>query len=153
MASAAPATATAGAAASTSTSTSTDPTAGTTAPAGAGTGGPGSLTVGITSPVSVAGHVNTPVSCEVAGRRYAESATGVVNGATVAESVRVAGYTGPGSYAAVVTVSLVANDASRYAIDAVPATVEITSTGGSVSFSASTYAGRTLAGSINWACS
>jgi len=129
-------------------------TAATTAvPVGAGTGGPGSLTVGITSPVTVAGHVDTPVSCETAGRRYVESSTGVVNGATVAESVRVANYTGPGSYPAVITVSLVAADASKYAIDAVPATVEITSAGGSVSFSASTAAGRTLAGSISWACS
>jgi hypothetical protein len=92
------------------------------------------------------------VSCETAGRRYVESATGVVGGATVAEGVRAANYTGPGSYSALVTVSLVGTDAARYAIDAVPATVEITSAGGSVSFSA-TSGGRTLAGAISWACS
>jgi hypothetical protein len=119
---------------------------------GTGTGGAGSLTVNITSPVAVAGHVDTPVSCETAGRRYVESATGVVGGATVAEGVRAANYTGPGSYSALVTVSLVGTDAARYAIDAVPATVEITSAGGSVSFSA-TSGGRTLAGAISWACS
>jgi hypothetical protein len=126
---------------------------GSTAPVGAGTGGAGSLTVGITSPIAVAGHVDTPVSCDIAGRRYAESATGSVGGSTVAESLRVASYTGPGSYSALVTVSLVGPDAARYAVDAVPANVTITSTGGSVSFSASTSAGRTLAGSISWACS
>ncbi|MBL7489310.1 hypothetical protein I6A60_11445 [Frankia sp. AgB1.9] len=127
--------------------------AGSSAPVGAGTGGAGSLTLGITSPIAVAGHVDTAVSCQIAGRRYAESATGSVGGSTVAESVRVASYTGPGSYSALVTVSLVGPDAARYAVDAVPATVMITSTGGSVSFSASTSAGRTLAGSISWACS
>ena len=132
--------------------TVTGATAATPGSVGTGTGGAGSLTVNITSPVAVAGHVDTPVSCETAGRRYVESATGVVGGATVAEGVRAANYTGPGSYSALVTVSLVGTDAARYAIDAVPATVEITSAGGSVSFSA-TSGGRTLAGAISWACS
>ncbi|TCJ32035.1 hypothetical protein [Parafrankia sp. BMG5.11] len=124
------------------------------APAGgAGAGGPGSLTVDITSPVDVAGHVSTAVSCQSTARRYVESSTATIEGRTVSQGVRVAGYDGPGSYPAVITVSVVAPDSGRYAIDAVPATVEITSAGGSVSFSASTSGGRTLAGSIVWACS
>lgn len=124
------------------------------APAGgAGVGGPGSLTVDITSPVDVAGHVSTAVSCQSTARRYVESSTATIEGRTVSQGVRVAGYDGPGSYPAAITVSVVAPDSGRYAIDAVPATVEITSAGGSVSFSASTSGGRTLAGSIIWACS
>ncbi|WP_256790019.1 hypothetical protein [Frankia sp. AvcI1] len=70
----------------------------------------------------------------------------------MSQSVRVIGYNGSGSYPAVITVSVVAPDSGHYAIDAVPATVDITSAGGSMSFSASTTAGPTLAGSISWAC-
>lgn len=124
-----------------------------TSPGGAGAGGPGSLTVDITSPVTVAGHASTAVSCQSTARRYVESSTTTINGRTVSQSVRVTGYNGPGSYPAVITVSVVAPEAGRYAIDAVPATVDITSAGGSVSFSANTTAGHTLAGSIIWACS
>jgi hypothetical protein len=124
-----------------------------TAPVGAGTGGAGSMTVSITSPVAVAGHVDTAVSCQVAGRRYAESAAGAVGAATVAQSVRIAAYTGPGTYSALVTVSVAGTDSSPYAVDAVPATVEVTTAGGSLSFNANTASGNTLAGSISWACS
>ncbi|MEX5633489.1 hypothetical protein [Parafrankia sp. FMc2] len=120
---------------------------------GAGTGGVGSLTISITSPVTIAGHVNTAVSCQDGGRRYIESATGAISGATVTQSVRVATYQGPGSYPALVTVSVLAADSQRYAVDAVPATVQITQTGGSVDFSAATAAGRSLTGSIIWSCS
>ncbi|WP_157472772.1 hypothetical protein [Frankia sp. EAN1pec] len=133
--------------------TASEPSESSAPAGGAGVGGPGSLTVDITSPVDVAGHVSTAVSCQSTARRYVESSTATVEGRTVAQGVRVAGYDGPGSYPAVITVSVVAPDSGRYAIDAVPATVEITSAGGSVSFSASTSGGRTLTGSIVWACS
>ncbi len=122
-------------------------------PVGVGTGGPGSLTVDITSPVAVSGHVDTPVSCETAGRRYVASATGTIRGYTVADTVRIANYHGPATYPAVVTVSVSSSAEGKYAIDAVPATAVITSAGGSVSFTAQTSAGRTLAGSIVWSCS
>lgn len=123
------------------------------APAGAGTGGAGSLSISITSPVTIAGHVSTPVSCQTGARRYVESATGATDGATVTQSVRVAAYSGPGTYPALVTVSVLAADSERYAVEAVPASVTITQTGGSVDFSAATAAGRSLSGSISWACS
>ncbi|KQC40362.1 hypothetical protein UK82_01480 [Frankia sp. ACN1ag] len=128
------------------------PTRSSMPPGSAGAGGPGSLAVDITSPVAVAGHASTAVSCQSTARRYVESGTTTVNGRTVSQSVRVIGYNGPGSYPAVITVSVVAPDSGRYAIDAVPATVDIASAGGSMSFSASTTAGPTLAGSISWAC-
>ncbi|KPM52282.1 hypothetical protein ACG83_28155 [Frankia sp. R43] len=123
------------------------------APVGTGDGGPGSLTLAITSPVMLSGHVNTTVSCETAARRYVASATGTLDGATVTQNVRVAGYAGPGSYPAVISVSVVAADGSKYAISAVPTTVQVTADGGAVSFNASTSGGRALAGSISWACS
>jgi hypothetical protein len=117
-----------------------------------GTGGPGSLTVAITSPVAVAGHVNTTVNCDDATARYVESANGLIKGYTISETVRVAGYHGAGSYPALVTVSLTGPQVSE-TIPAVPVTAQITDTGGDVSFSATSDAGRTLAGSISWACS
>lgn len=120
--------------------------------AGRGTGGPGSLTVAITSPVAVAGHVSAEVSCQTVGTRYLATASGSIQGYTVDDAVRVAGYHGPGSYPALVTLSVTGPQAHD-AVSAVPATVEITTTGGDISFSATSDTGRTLAGSIAWACS
>ncbi|ETA04046.1 hypothetical protein CcI156_09055 [Frankia sp. CcI156] len=154
---AAPATATAEQAADQPTSTTpvsaaTSAAATSTDAVGKGAGGPGSLTVAITSPVAVSGHVDTVVSCQTAGARYVASASGSVHGYAVSDVVRVAGYHGPGSYQASVTVSMTGPDA-HYAVTAVPATAQVTATGGDVSFSATSTGGRTLAGSIAWACS
>jgi hypothetical protein len=52
----------------------------------------------------------------------------------------------------VVTVSLTGPQVSE-TIPAVPVTAQITDAGGDVSFSATSDGGRTLAGSISWACS
>jgi hypothetical protein len=138
--------------AATATDQPTSAAAASTGTVGKGTGGPGSLTVAITSPVAVSGHVDTEVSCQATGARYTASASGTLHGYTVADVVRVVGYHGPGSYPALVTVS-VTGASARDAITAVPATAQITAAGGDVSFSATTDAGRTLAGSIAWACS
>ncbi|CAO5238523.1 hypothetical protein [Frankia sp. AgKG'84/4] len=123
-----------------------------TSPVGTGAGGPGSLTVAITAPVAVAGHVNTEVSCQTHGARYVATAGGSIQGYTVNDVVRVAGYHGPGSYPALVTMSITGPQAND-AVSAVPATAEITAAGGNISFSAATDTGRTLAGTIAWACS
>ncbi len=120
--------------------------------AGRGVGGPGSLTVSITSPITVAGHVDTTVSCDT-GRRYVESASGVIHGYTVTATVRIAAYHGAGSYPAVVTVSVGSSTDGPYAVEAIATTATITSSGGSLSFTGQTSAGRTLAGSISWSCS
>ncbi|MBL7491451.1 hypothetical protein I6A60_25285 [Frankia sp. AgB1.9] len=122
-------------------------------PAGRGTGGPGSETITITSPVAVAGHVDTTVTCGVSGNHYTASASAVVQGYTVTETVVAANYHAPGTYTILVTVSLTIPGEGRYVITAVPASAQITDTGGSVSFSATSDGGRTLAGSIAWACS
>jgi hypothetical protein len=122
-------------------------------PVGRGFGGPGSLTVAITSPVTVSGHIDTPVSCAVTGARYTASAGGTVRGYAVSDVVRVVGYHGPATYSALVTVSVTAPDSTHDVATGVPATALITDTGGEVSFSATTSGGRTLAGSIGWACS
>ncbi len=123
-----------------------------TSPVSTGAGGPGSLTVAITAPVAVAGHVNTEVSCQTRGARYVATAGGSIQGYTVNDVVRVAGYHGPGSYPALVTMSVTGPQAND-AVSAVPATAEITAAGGNISFSAATDSGRTLAGTIAWACS
>ncbi|ADP78551.1 hypothetical protein FraEuI1c_0468 [Pseudofrankia inefficax] len=122
-------------------------------PAARGTGGPGSETITITSPVAVSGHVDTTVTCGVTGNHYTASASAVVQGYTVAETVVAANYHAPGTYTILVTVSLTIPGEGRYVITAVPASAQITDTGGSVSFSATSDSGRTLAGSIAWACS
>jgi hypothetical protein len=107
--------------------------------------------VAITSPVTVSGHLDTPVSCSVTGVRYTESAAGALRGSTISEAVRVVGYQGPGTYRASVTVSVVSAGV-RDAVTAVPTTAHITGAGGDVSFSGTTGGGRVLAGSIVWAC-
>jgi hypothetical protein len=108
--------------------------------------------VAITSPVAVSGHVDTAVSCQREGARYVASASGSIHGYAVSEVARIAGHHGPGSYRALLTVSVTGPDA-HYGVSSVPATAQVTDTGGTVSFSAATDGGRTLAGSIAWACS
>ncbi|OHV60699.1 hypothetical protein BCD48_40695 [Pseudofrankia sp. BMG5.36] len=122
-----------------------------TFPGGKGAGGPGSESVVITSPVSVSGHIDSGVSCQTAGAHYVASASGTVHGYSISNTVVVTGYHGAGTYPALVTFSVAVPD-THYAVNAVPTTVQITDSGGEVSFSATTDGGRTLAGSIVWAC-
>ncbi|MGF7239418.1 MAG: hypothetical protein ACQSGP_31345 [Frankia sp.] len=150
---AAPATSPAATGPVTPTSAATPTAAASIPPVGQGSGGPGSLTVAITSPVTVSGHIDTPVSCAITGARYTASASGTVHNYAVSDVVRVAGYHGPGTYPALVTVSVTAPDNIHYVATGVRTTAQITDTGGAVSFSATTSGGRTLAGSIGWACS
>ncbi len=148
----APATSPASSGPGTPVSAVTPTAAASTPPVGRGSGGQGSLTVAITSPVAVSGHVDTPVSCATTGVRYTASAASSVHNYAVSEVVRVAGYHGPATYPALVTVSVTAPDNIHYVATGVPTTAQITDTGGDVSFSATTSGGRTLAGSIVWDC-
>ncbi|MCK9897739.1 hypothetical protein [Frankia sp. AgB32] len=106
----------------------------------------------ITSPVTLSGHVDTTVTCETPGARYVASASGSLQGYQISESVRVSAYRGPGTYHALVAVSVL-GPSSQDVVTAVPTDAQISASGGSVVFSASTSGGRTLAGSISWACS
>jgi hypothetical protein len=115
--------------------------------------GQGSVTASISSPVIDSGTVAVPVSC-VSGLAYrAKVTSAVVHGDQVSFSVAIPGYRGPGSYAAVVGVTL--HQASGVVtavagVSRVPAV--ITSTGGSFSVSATGSGGRTLTSSLSWTC-
>lgn len=113
----------------------------------------GSVTVSISSPVTDAGTVAVPVSC-VTGPGYRATVTSaVVQGDQVSYTVEIPRYTGPGSYYAVVAVTL--RQASGVVtavggVSRVPA--HITAAGGSFTVSAVGSGGRTFTGSLSWAC-
>jgi hypothetical protein len=113
----------------------------------------GSVSASISSPVTDTGTVTVPVSC-VSGLTYRATVTSaVVHGDQVSFSVAIPRYRGPGSYPAVVGVTL--HQASGVVtavagVSQVPAV--ITSTGGSFSVSATGSSGRTFTGSLSWTC-
>ena len=115
--------------------------------------GQGSLSVSISSPVSLSGGTAAPVSC-VAGLSYhASVASAVVHGDQVSYTVAIARYRGPGSYPAVVAVTLRQSTGvvtTIAGVSRVPAA--ITATGGSFSVSATGSGGRTFTGSLTWTC-
>jgi hypothetical protein len=83
----------------------------------------------------------------------ASAASAVIDGDQVSFAVTIAGYRGPGTYAAVVSETLRQSDGtltSIAAVSRVPAV--ITDGGGSFSVHATGAQGRTLAGSLSWTC-
>ena len=115
--------------------------------------GTGSLSVSVTSPVTLSGTAAVPVSC-VTGlelprrghQRRHPRRPGVVYG-------RDRALPGPGSYPAVVAVTLRQSTGvvtTVAGVSRVPAA--ITATGGSFSVSATGSGGRTFTGSLNWTC-
>jgi hypothetical protein len=90
----------------------------------------------------------------VTGLAYRASvSSAVIDGDQFSTSVVVVGYRGPGTYPAVVAVTL--RQASSLVttvagVSRVPAV--ITPAGGSFSVSATGSAGRTFTGSLTWAC-
>jgi hypothetical protein len=147
-----PATGTTGAAASAAASASRSATA---RPAGTGVGGAGSLTLDLTSPVRLTGHVNTKVTCSTASRTYrASGSSASVAGYRVDFGVTVKPYRGPGDYpASTVTLKL---DGPSGTVDSgsVLAPVTITDSGRRGHFTLDvTVDGRRFAGTLAWACS
>lgn len=121
---------------------------------GTGAGGAGSLTVDITSPVTVSGHVDAAVTCST-GRIYrAAASSAVIEGTTFSISVNAPAYHGPGTYTSTVGVTVIQGDGGTTAVGALPGIpVTITETGGSFAVSAAGSNGRTVSGSVQWACS
>ena len=148
--------------ATTTTSGTAATTSGTPAPSAttatvtrrvvSGTGGPGSLTLTLTAPKQVSGHVDTAVTC-VPGRVYRAYGNGAVEGYTVRVTASAAGYTGPGTYPTTLTGSIVAPGGEAFALAGVRTSASISTTGGSAPFQATGSRGHTLAGSVSWACS
>jgi hypothetical protein len=123
------------------------------APAASRQPGTGSLSVSVTSPVALSGSTAAPVSCAT-GLSYRASVTSaVIHGDQVSYTVAIARYRGPGSYPAVVAVTLRQSTGvvtTIAGVSRVPAA--ITATGGSFSVSATGSEGRTFTGSLTWAC-
>jgi hypothetical protein len=121
-------------------------------PAGA-TGGAGSVTAALTSPVEVSGTTATPVTCTT-GRAYrAEVSSVVIHGDQLTFDVMVGGYRGPGSYSAVVGITLHQPDGvvtTVAGVARVPA--DLSAAGGSFTVKAVGTQGRTVAGSLSWHC-
>lgn len=133
---------------SASSTASSDPVSATSPPLAAG-----SLSVSVSSPVTVSGSAPGPVACAT-GLAYRASVSGaVIDVNQFSASVVVAGYHGPGTYPAVMAVTL--RQASGLVttvagVSRVPAV--ITAAGGSFSVSATGSAGRTFTGSLSWVC-
>jgi hypothetical protein len=114
---------------------------------------PGSLSVSITSPVTLSGTDEVPVSCATGVGYHAEATSAVIHGDQVSYTVAIARYRGPGSYPAVVAVTLRQSTGvvtTLAGVSQVPA--EITADGGSFSVSATSAEGRTFTGSLTWTC-
>lgn len=130
-------------------------------PASAATG-TGTITPSITAPVAVSGTgIQTSMSCNAntQAKVYVmrvESVT--VKGYTLAATVSIKGYTGPGTYSAAVTSS-VSGNGKIYGGGQTATSVTVNGTGGSLKFSKTASGanvpkatGKTLAGSLAWTC-
>jgi hypothetical protein len=123
-------------------------------PVGSGRGGAGSLTLSVTKPVSLSGHVNTTVSCVTAGHTYTASAdNAVVAGYQVAFTVRVTAYHGPATYPGAVVSLRLDGPTGAIGVADVPAPVTVTSSGGAFTLDTTTESGKALSASVEWACS
>ncbi|MCG2801644.1 MAG: hypothetical protein L6311_06035 [Cellulomonas sp.] len=144
----------AGALTSQSAITALPTTSGAGDAAGTGSGDAGSLTVALSEPVSISGHVDTTVDC-TAGRAYrATAGPAVIDGTTVSVTVVAADYSTPGAYSAVVTAAVTPTGSEGVSIAGIPGVpVTISATGGSVELSVTGTSGRAISGSISWACS
>jgi hypothetical protein len=114
---------------------------------------PGSLSVSITSPVTLSGSDAVAVSCTSGIGYHAEATSAVIHGDQVTYTVAISRYRGPGSYPAVVAVTLRQSTGvvtTLAGVSKVPA--QITAGGGSFSVSATSTEGRTFSGSLTWTC-
>lgn len=115
--------------------------------------GTGRLSVSVTSPVTLSGSTAVPVSCATGPGYRAQVSSAVIHGDQVSYTVVIARYRGPGSYPAVVAVTLRQSTGvvtTVAGVSRVPAS--ISSAGGSFSVSATGSGGRTFTGSLTWTC-
>lgn len=141
--------------ASAATEAAADPAASVTSTAAVASQptGTGSLSVSVTSPVTLSGSTAAPVSCATGLNYRASLTSAVIHGDQISYTVAIARYRGPGSYPAVVAVTLRQSTGvvtTIAGVSRVPAA--ITATGGSFSVSATGSGGRTFTGSLTWTC-
>jgi hypothetical protein len=132
---------------------SADPV-GSEPPVGRGAGGAGSVTISVTKPVVISGHVDTTVSCTTANHTYTASADGtLIAGYHVAFTVRVAPYHGAGEYPAALVTLTLDGPTGKIGAASVPSPTTLTSPGGSFTLDTTTSNGQSFAAHLIWACS
>ena len=123
------------------------------APAEGASARAGTLSASVSAPVTVSGHVATHVLCATGGVYQAEESRAIIGGNRLRFTVGIVGYHGPGSYPAVVAVTLdQASGVVTTLAGVSPVRATITRTGGSFSVSAVGREGRTFTGSLHWVC-
>jgi hypothetical protein len=115
---------------------------------------PGELIVSMTSPVSQTWTADGAVTCARTALLYLASADGS-NSAGYNESLaaRVAPFRGPGTYPALVTLTVTGPQGGIASVSGVPASAAtITSTGGTFTIDHTGADGRTLDATVSWTC-
>ncbi|HET6192488.1 MAG TPA: hypothetical protein VFE59_36440 [Trebonia sp.] len=120
----------------------------------AATPAPGSVVISMTSPQSKTWTANAAVTCARTAVLYLASADGSDDaGYNESLAVRVAPYRGPGSYHALVTLTVTGPQGGIASVSGVPAEpVTITSTGGTFTIDQAGNDGKTLDATVTWTC-
>jgi hypothetical protein len=120
----------------------------------AATPAPGSVVISMTSPQSKTWTANAAVTCARTAVLYLASADGSDNaGYNESLAVRAAPYRGPGSYHALVTLTVTGPQGGIASVSGVPAEpVTITSTGGTFTIDQTGNDGKTLDATVTWTC-
>jgi hypothetical protein len=123
-------------------------------PGAAATPAPGSVVISMTSPQSKTWTANAAVTCARTAVLYLASADGSDNaGYNESLAVRAAPYRGPGSYHALVTLTVTGPQGGIASVSGVPAEpVTITSTGGTFTVDQAGNDGKTLDATVTWTC-
>jgi len=115
---------------------------------------PGELIVSMTSPVSQTWTADGAVTCARTALLYLASADGSNNaGYNESLAARVAPFRGPGTYPALVTLTVTGPQGGIASVSGVPASAAtITSTGGTFTIDRTGEDGRTLDATVSWTC-
>lgn len=121
---------------------------------GAAMPAPGELSISMTSPVAENWTADAKVTCAQTAVLYLASADNTeVAGYNHSFAVRVAPYRGPGSYHALITLTVTGPDGGIASVSGIPAEpVTITSTGGTFTIDRTDNDGNTLDATVTWTC-
>lgn len=136
-----------------STVTSAPATAATSS-GGAAIPAPGSVVIAMTSPQPKTWTANAAVTCARTAVLYLASADGSDDaGYNESLAVRVAPYRGPGTYHALVTLTVTGPQGGIASASGIPdEPVTITSTGGTFTIDQTGNDGKTLDATVTWTC-
>ena len=124
------------------------------ASSGGATPAAGTVAVSMTSPVSENWTAGAKVSCAQTAVLYLASADNTeIAGYNHSFAVRVAPYRGPGTYHALVTLTVTGPQGGIASVSGVPdEPVTITSTGGTFTIDQTGSDGKTLGATVTWTC-